>query len=144
MYNDEMLEFLSEQNSNINDVDIKLNYTRVLCGMKVPKVKEHMTIDKVINKLDLKPTFAFLCNLEDGFSLGTNIFASKDFICLNNERIISNEYYFDEKWYNIKSGEEVNFDNISKEDYYMLNQYYTWMKKELDISFSVNINNLLK
>lgn len=144
MYNDEMLEFLNEQNPNINDVDIKLNYTRVLCGMKIPSINKHMKIDKVINKLDLKPTFAFLCNLDDGFSLGTNIFASKDFICLNNERIITNEYYFDEEWYKIKTGELIDINSISQEEREKLEKYYNYMRKELDISFSVNINNLLK
>lgn len=144
MYDEDLLQFFEENNLDLTDVDLKLNYTRVLAGMKIPEIEEHIEINKVINKLDLKPTFSFLCNLQDGFSIGTNIFASKDFICLNNGRIITNEYYFDEKWYNIKTGEEVDFDNISKQDYNMLNQYYTWMKNELDISFSVNINDLLK
>lgn len=144
MYDEELQEFLKENNSNLKDIDLKLNYTRVLCGMKMPSVNEHIQIDKVINKLDLKPTFAFLCNLEDGFSLGTDIFESKDFICLNNERIITQDYYYDENWFDIKTGEEIDLNNISEQEYNMLNQYYTWMKKELDISFSVNINDLLK
>ena len=144
MYDEELQEFLKESNPDLTDVDLKLNYTRVLCGMKIPEVNEHMEIDKVINKLDLKPTFAFLNNLEDGFSLGTNIFASKDFICLNNGRIITQNYYFDEEWYDISTGEKVNLDNISQEEKEKLEQYYDYMKKELDISFSVNVNNLLK
>lgn len=144
MYDEELQVFLKEGNSNLTDVDLKLNYTRVLGGMKIPGVNKHIEIDKVINKLDLKPTLAFLCNLEDGFSLGTNIFASKDFVCLNNERIISNDYYFDEKWYYIDNGNEVDFDSVSEDVCNMLNQYYDWMKRELDISFSVNINDLLK
>ena len=144
MYDEELQEFLKESNSDLTDVELKLNYIRVLCGMKIPGVNEHIKIDKVINKLDLKPTFAFLNNLEDGFSLGTNIFASKDFVCLNNGRIITQNYYFDEEWYNIATGEEVNLDNISQEEREKLEQYYEYMKKELDISFSVNVNNLLK
>lgn len=144
MYDEELQDFLKENNPNLTDVDLKLNYTRVLCGMKIPSVKEHMEINKVINKLDLKPTFAYLCNLEDGFSLGTNIFASKDFVCLNNGRIIAQDYYYDEDWYDIASGEKVNLDNISQEEKEKLEQYYNYMKKELDISFSVNINDLLK
>lgn len=144
MYDEELQEFLKETNTDLTDVDLKLNYTRVLCGMKIPSVKEHMEINKVINKLDLKPTFAYLCNLEDGFSLGTNIFASKDFVCLNNGRIIAQDYYFDGEWYNISTGEEINLENISQEEKEKLEQYYNYMKKELDISFSVNINDLLK
>lgn len=144
MYDEEMQDFLIESGSNLTDIDLKLNYTRVLCGMKIPGVEKHIRIDKVINKLDLKPTFAYLCNLEDGFSLGTNIFASKDFVCLNNGRIITQDYYYDEDWYDIASGEKVNLDNITQEEKEKLEQYYNYMKKELDISFSVNINDLLK
>lgn len=77
MYDEELQDFLKENNPKLTDVDLKLNYTRVLCGMKMPDVKEHMEINKVINKLDLKPTFAYLCNIEDGFSLGTNILQVK-------------------------------------------------------------------
>lgn len=144
MYDEEMQEFLKERSSNLTDVDLKLNYTRVLGGLKIPGIDKHIKIDKVINKLDLKPTFAYLCNLEDGFSLGTNIFASKDFVCLNNGRIITQDYYYDEDWYDIESGEKVNLDSISEEEKEKLEQYYNYMKKELDISFSVNINDLLK
>lgn len=144
MYDEELQEFLKENNPDLTDIDLKLNYTRVLAGMKIPGVQENMKIDKVMNKLDLKPTFAFLCNLEDGFSLGTNIFASKDFVCLNNARIIAQDYYFDEEWYVIKTGEKVDFDNISEEERLKLEYYYECMEKELDISFSVNINDLLR
>lgn len=144
MYDEEMQEFLKERTSNLTDVDLKLNYTRVLGGLKIPGIDKDIKIDKVINKLDLKPTFAYLCNLEDAFSLGTNIFASKDFVCLNNGRIITQDYYYDEDWYDIASGEKVNLDSISEEEKEKLEQYYNYMKKELDISFSVNINDLLK
>ena len=144
MYDEEMQEFLKESNPDLTDIDLKLNYTRLLCGMKIPGIEEHIEINKLINKLDLKPTFAYLCNLEDGFSLGTNIFASKDFICLNNEIIITQDYYYDGKWFEISTGNEINVENLSQNEKEKLEQYYNYMKKELDISFSVNINNLLK
>lgn len=144
MYDENLQEFLKENNLVLTDVDLKLNYTRVLAWMRIPNLKEHIKIDKVINKLDLKPTLAFLCNLQDTFSLGTNIFASKDFVCLNNARIIAQDYYFDEKWYDIKTGNEVDFENISEEEKMKLEQYKENMIKELDISYSVNINDLLR
>lgn len=144
MWDDEIREFLGEIDSDVTEVDLKLNYTRVLAGMRLPGVDKSIKIDKTINKLDLKPTFAYLCNLEDGFSLGTNIFASKDFVCLNNERIIAKDYYYDQDWFVIETGEKVDFENISQDEREMLNEYYGYMRRELDISFSVNINNLLK
>ena len=144
MYDEDLINFLEEYDSNLTDVDKKLNYTRVLSGMKLPGKNKHIVIDKMINKLDIKPTLAYMCNIEDGFSLGTNIFASKDFVCLNNGRIITTEYYYDEKWYRISNGEEINIETISEGEREKLEKYYNYMQKELDISFSVNINNLLK
>lgn len=143
MYNEELMDFLSYTNANMTDVDLKLNYTRVVCGFKIPGI-EHIEIEKPVNKLDIKPTFAYLCNLEDTFSLGTNMFASKNFVCLNNERIITNRYYYDENWYNIKTGEILNWEELDNNTKDLLNEYYQDMKTELDISNSVSINNLLK
>lgn len=143
MYNEELKDFLAYTNPEINEVDLKLNYTRVLCGFKIPGMKS-VQIEKPINKLDIKPTLAYLCNLEDTFSLGTNMFANKDFVCLNNERIITSQYYYDEKWYDIQTGEALNREAIDEETKDRLNDYYQNMKTELEISNSISINNLLK
>lgn len=142
MYNEELMDFLSYINSEITDVDLKLNYTRVACGFKVPQMQS-IKIEKPINKLDIKPTLAYLCNLEDTFSLGTNMLASKDFICLNNERIITSRYYYDEEWYDIRTGERLNWEELDEDTKELLNEYYQDMKIELDISNSISINNLL-
>lgn len=143
MYDDELIEYLNTINGEMSDIDFKLNYTRVLCGFKIPGV-QNLKIDKMINKLDIKPTLAYLCNIEDVFSLGTNMFASKDFVCLNNERIITDKYYYDEEWYNIESSEEIDMELIDEENKNLLNKYYQYMRDELDISNSIIINNLLK
>ena len=65
MYNNEMLEFLGELDDNVTDTDIKLNYIRVLAGMKIPGLN-NLRIDKPVSKLDIKPTLAYLCNLRSG------------------------------------------------------------------------------
>lgn len=143
MYNEELMDFLNYINPEITDVDLKLNYTRVACGFKVPQMQS-IKIEKPINKLDIKPTLAYLCNLEDSFSLGTNMFASKDFVCLNNERIITSRYYYDEEWYDIQTGETLNWEELDEDTKELLNEYYQDMKMELDISNSISINNLLK
>ena len=142
MDNPEMLEFLQEINPNLTDTDIKLNYIRVACGMKIPGIK-NITIDKPVSKLDIKPTFAYLINGDAGVSLGTNMFARKDFISLNNERIVTSRYYYDEKWFKRSNGEEVNMEEIPEEERKLLQEYYEDMKKELAISISISINNLL-
>lgn len=143
MYNEEMIDFLQYIDKDITDVDLKLNYTRVLCGMKIPGITD-IEIDKPINKLDVKPTLTYLCDVQEGISLGTNMFAKKDFVCLNNERIITKDYYYDEDWYDIKTGEKLDLEQLSQETKDMLEKYYKNMKLELDISNSISINNLLK
>ena len=143
MYNEEMLDFLHQTNPNINDVDIKLNYIRVACGMKIPGI-EGLTIEKPVSKLDIEPTFEYLINGNSGVSLGTNMFARKDFVALNNERIITSRYYYDERWFRRIDGTEVNFEEFSEDEKELLNEYYNDMKEELAISTSISINNLLK
>ena len=143
MYNEEMLNFLQETDSGLTDTDIKLNYIRIACGMKIPGI-ENIKIEKPVSKLDIKPTFAYLIDGDAGFSLGTNLFARKDFICLNNERIVTSRYYFDEKWYRIKDGAEINLEELTQDERELLKDYYDNMRKELDISISISINNLLK
>lgn len=143
MYNEEMIDFLKQTNPDLNDTDIKLNYIRVACGMKIPGI-ENLKIEKPTSKLDIKPTFAYLCNLDEGFSLGTNMFARKDFACLNNEIIITSRYYYNENWYNIKTGELVDIDLLSEDEKELLEDYKRYMRKELDISKSIQIYDFLK
>ena len=64
MYNEEMLDFLKQTNENLNDVDIKLNYIRVACGIKIPGI-ENLKIEKPVSKLDIKPTFKYLVEGND-------------------------------------------------------------------------------
>ena len=143
MYNEEMLDFLQETDAELTDTDIKLNYIRVACGLKIPGI-ENIKIEKPVSKLDIKPTFAHLIDGDAGFSLGTNMFTRKDFICLNNERIVTSRYYFDEKWYQIKNRAEIKLEELPQDERELLEEYYEKMRKELDISISISINNLLK
>lgn len=143
MYNEEMIDFLKATNPNLTDTDLKLNYIRVASGIKIPGI-ENVKIEKPVSKLDIKPTFAYLINGDAGISLGMNMFSKKDFICLNNERIVTSRYYYDEKWFRIKDGQEINAEELSPEERTLLETYYNDMRKELDISISISINNLLK
>ena len=143
MYNEEMIDFLKATNPNLTDTDLKLNYIRVASGIKIPGI-ENVKIEKPVSKLDIKPTFAYLINEDAGISLGMNMFSRKDFICLNNERIVTSRYYYDEKWFKRENGEEVNLEEITEEEKNLLKEYYDDMRKELDISISISINNLLK
>lgn len=143
MYNYEMMDFIREVNPSLNDIQTQINYTNVACGIKIPGV-EPMKINKPTSRLDVKPTLMEICGIEDEFSLGTSMFADKDFVCINNGKIITDKYFYDGKWYLIASGEEVNLDNISEEEKEKLDFYSDCLQKELDISLSVNLLNLLK
>ena len=143
MYDEELLDYLKQENPNLTDVDIKLAFTRVACGLKIPGV-EHVKIEKMINKLDVKPTLAYLSGIQDGVSLGTNMFGSKNYVCLNNERIITDKYYFDRNWYDIQTGNMLDESNVTEETKKELIKYENEMKKILDLSMSVTLNNLLQ
>ena len=72
------------------------------------------------------------------------MFARKDFISLNNERIVTSRYYLEKKWYRIKDGTEIIIEELPQDERELLEDYYEQMRKELDISISISINNLLK
>lgn len=140
MYNEEMLEFIKEADHEFNNVETEINYANVVCGIKIPGI-DHMEIKKPVSKLDIKPTLSYIYGLEDGVSIGTNIFGTKDFACLNNGIIVSDKYYYNGEWYERKTGEYVN---IGEDENDILNYYKDKMESELAISNSIILNNLLK
>ena len=71
------------------------------------------------------------------------MFKNKDFVCLNNERIVTSRYYYDEEWYDSKTGEILDLEELNDDTKKLLNEYYQDMKIELDISNSISVNNLL-
>ena len=143
MYNEEMLEFIKENDHEYNNVETEINYANVVCGVKIPGV-EKMEITKTVSKLDIKPTLCYICGIEDGLSLGTNIFGNKDFACINNGIIITNEYYYNGDWYSRTNGEKINLDMIDDKEKEKLDYYINEMEQELTISNSIVLNNLLK
>ncbi|MBO5349951.1 MAG: sulfatase-like hydrolase/transferase [Clostridia bacterium] len=143
MYNEEMLEFLQDTDHEYNNVEKEINYVNVVCGMKIPGV-DKIEITKPVSKLDIKPTLSYLCGLDDGVSLGTNIFGSKDFVCLNNGIIVTDKCYYNGDWYSIVDGEKINLDMIDEGEKEKLKYYINNMEQEIAISNSIVLNNLLK
>ena len=142
MYNFEMMDFIKEVEP-LNDIKTQINYSNVLCGLKIPGV-DAMKIDKPVSKLDIKPTLTEICGIEDEFSLGTSMFSNKDFVGINNERIITDKYFYNGDWYLIETGEMLDLNSLSEDVKEKLNYYKECLRKELDISLAINILNLLK
>lgn len=142
MYNWKMQDFIKEVKP-LNDIQTQINYSNVLCGMKIPGVKP-MKITKPTSKLDMKPTLMEICGIEDKFSLGQSLFSNKDFVCLNNGKIITDKYFYDGNWYSIQTGEKLDLSNMPEAEVEKLNDYCNSLQTELDISLSTNILNLVK
>jgi arylsulfatase len=143
MHNEEMLKFIKDVDRELNIPETEINYVNVVCGMRIPGVQSQ-EINKVVSKLDIKPTLSYISGIEDDFSLGNNIFGNKYFACLNNGVIVTNDYYYNGNWYNIKSGEKIDLDNIEEEQKRQFEYYKSSMEQEITISNSVILNNLLK
>lgn len=144
MENEDMEDFIKLVNPNYNEISKYINYTNVLCGMKIPGV-ESKKIERVISKVDIKPTLLELSGIEDDFSLGESMFSSKNYAVISNGNIVTQEYYFlNDSWYYINSGEEVDMENLDIQTKEILLEYEENMRLELDISNSIPINNLLK
>lgn len=143
MYNYEMLDYIKEKDHRLNMVETEINYINVPLVIRIPGI-EHMKIKKTVSKLDIKPTICMLTGTEDGFSIGTSMFGDKDFACLNNGIIVTDDYYYNGYWYYRKNGEQIDLDNIDDALKKKLEYYVECMENELGISNSVVLNNLLK
>ncbi len=143
MYNYEMLDYIESVDHRYNTVEAEINYINVPLGIRIPGV-QHMEIDKIVSKLDIKPTICYLTGVEDSFSLGTNMFGDKDFVCLNNGIIVTDDYYYNGTWFYRSNGDAFYIDDVDDDTRARLDYYIQCMEDELDISNSVVLNNLLK
>ena len=143
MYDENLIEFLGEDVKNYNQAKMQFEFSNVACGMRIPGV-ENLRIDYPVSRVDIKPTLAQICGLEDNFSLGTSIFEKKPYICINNGKIITEEYYYDsENWFVLDTGELLEFENIDEDLRIILDKDVEYANKELEVSKSVLAGNLL-
>lgn len=144
MYDENLIEFLGEDNQNYNSARMQYEFSNVACGMRIPGI-ENITIDYPVSKVDIKPTLMQVFGLEDVFSLGTSIFKQKPYVCINNGKIITDQYYYDsENWYDLESGQKLDIEMIDEQTKDMLNKCTEYTEKELGISISILTENLLK
>ncbi len=143
MFDENLMEFASEVNPNYNIVTSRNNYESVLCGLKVPGI-QNRKIDSPVSKLDIKPTLLELSGIDDDLSLGFTMFSTKDYAFINNGYAVTDKYYYvNGTWYYRNSGAMVRFSDLHSEEMQTLLEYEANVVKELDISSSIVINNLL-
>lgn len=144
MYDENLIEFLEEDKENYNMARMQFEFSNVACGIRIPGVS-NVKIDYPVSKVDIKPTLMQICNIKDKFSLGTSIFETKPYVCVNNGNIITDKYYYDtENWYVLETGKQLDLQNIDGETKNMLDKCVDYTDKELGISMSILTDNLLK
>lgn len=144
MYDENLIEFLGEDQQNYNNARMQYEFSNVQCGMKVPGI-QNLKIDYPVSKVDIKPTLTQICGIEDNFSLGTSIFEHKPYVCINNGKIITDEFYYDsECWYYLENGKKVDMTQINEQTKKNLDLIVEYSEKEIGLSMSVLTENLLK
>ena len=144
MYDENLIEFLGENKDNYNNIRMQLEFTKVACGIRVPGISGYK-IEQPTSKIDIKPTLLSILGIEDEFSLGKNMFDGKPFVCINNGKIITKDYYYDSiDWYYIYNGQKIDMNSIDENTRKTLDEYVVMANKELGISNSIVVENLLK
>ena len=144
MYDENLIEFLGYSRNNYNDARMQYEFSNVVCGIRIPGVS-NIVIDEPVSKMDVKPTLAQICNVEDTFSLGTSIFNRNSYVAINNGKVITKDYYYDgDSWYILETGEKLDINSIPEEEKKRLDLYVEEALIEIEISNSVVVNNLLQ
>lgn len=143
MYDVNLLEYLGEDKQNYNDARMQFEYSNVAAGMRIPGINK-MQIDNPTNKIDIKPTLMQILDIEDEFSIGASMFSNRDYTCINNGKVITNEYLFDGQWKKLSTGEIIDKNTLDENEKNKLDKYEENMYTELDMSKSVVVKNLLK
>lgn len=144
MYDENFIKFLGYSRNNYNDARMQFEFSNVVCGIRIPGVS-NIEVNEPVSKLDVKPTLAQICNIDDTFSLGTSIFNRDSYVAINNGKVITKDYYYDaDSWYVIETGEKLDMDSLPEEEKEKLNLYVDEALIEIEISNSVVVNNLLQ
>lgn len=144
MYDENFIKFLGYSRNNYNDARMQFEFSNVVCGIRIPGIS-NTEIDEPVSKLDVKPTLAQICNVDDTFSLGTSIFNRNSYVAINNGKVITKDYYYDaDSWYVLETGEKLDMDSLPEEEKEKLNLYVEEALIEIEISNSVVVNNLLQ
>ncbi len=140
---EDLLTYMEEETGKkLTKPEIDMLYTNVMAGMKVPGV-ESCEISYPTSKIDVKSTILDLLGVEDILSLGKTVFADREYASLNNGIIYTSKYVYNSKWYDIKTGKELDLESIPKEEQDELNSYIDKVKIKINISNAIGIKDML-
>lgn len=92
LYKENMVEY--------TELDDKFKDVHVPFGIKIPEMYEKNKIDRVVSKIDIKPTILDLLGIKDQFSIGQSIFTDKDYSFIKGlGYVTSNNYCINNKCY---------------------------------------------
>ena len=121
-----------EYNNNIENL---LN-VHIPFGIKIPGFKNQI-IDRSVAKIDIKPTLLNLLGIDDKFSLGMDIFTSKDYAFIKGIGYVTKDYYYINDDYYERSSNTVILPNNR------LLKLKEIMDNELYLSDTIINNNLI-
>ncbi len=133
----EAVELICKQNGKDYNENIEnLLNVHIPFGMKIPNL-DGRVIENSVSKIDIKPTIMNLLNIEDKFSIGTDVFSGKDYSFIKGIGYVTKEnYYINGEYFN-------RLDNtvISPND--ELIKLMIKMNDEMFLSDTIIKNNLI-
>lgn len=101
LQNLETVETICKQNGKDYNENIEnLLNVHIPFGMKIPNF-EARVIENSVSKIDIKPTIMNLLNIEDKFSIGTDVFSGKDYSFIKGIGYVTKEnYYINGEYFN--------------------------------------------
>lgn len=130
--------FFEENGAKYTEFEEKTKIVHVPFGIKIPNVNESKYIESTTSKIDIKPTILDLLGVENDFAIGNSIFSNKDYTFIKDlGYITSQNYYFNGKYYNKQTEEEIE---QTKE----LEEIVEKMEEEFYLSDTIIKNNLFR
>ena len=125
----EAIELICKQNGKDYNENIEsLLNVHIPFGMKIPNL-DGRVIENSVSKIDIKPTIMNLLNIEDKFSIGTDVFSGKDYSFIKGIGYVTKENYYINGEY---KGEKTNSTDTFE---------YTGLSPKTKYTIQVEIRN---
>lgn len=135
---EEIKQLYQENNLGYTEFEDTIKDIHIPFGIKIPGIDESYTIERIVSKIDIKPTILDLLGVEDNFSIGSSIFSQKDYSFIKGLGYITSEnYYIKGRYYDRKTLKEV--DETEE-----LRKLLEKMENEIYLSDTIIKNNLIE